>query len=380
MKPLLRSCALLYRSSAMSVQTREQLRSWILTRKQASEAEVSPIESPANTGYSHQTMLLDASWTAEGRRHAERFVAKLLRPGHDVFLEPDFAAEYRVMKALQGSGVPLAPTLGYEEDPSWLGAPFYVIGRVDGVIPPDNPPYTFGGWLLEASPAEQEQIWWSGLEAMTRVHALDPDALGLGFLDRPEWGATGLEQRLNYYEHYLHWAYDGPQETALKALEWLRAHRPEEPRPPVLLWGDARIGNVIYDKGRPQAVLDWETATLGAPEEDLAWFMFLDRHHSEGIGAPRLDGFPSYEETVARYEEMLGRPVRHMDYYEVLSGFKFSVIMARIGQAMIDFGWIEPDNDFPYNNNCTRLLAQILGLPAPGSEASNTPDVLGGTS
>jgi aminoglycoside phosphotransferase (APT) family kinase protein len=79
------------------------------------------------------------------------------------------------------------------------------------------------------------------------------------------------------------------------------------------------------------------------------------------MGAARLAGFPSYTETVARYEELLGRPMRNLPYYEVLSGFKFSVIMARIGQAMIDFGWIEATSDFPYNNNCSQLLARILG-------------------
>jgi aminoglycoside phosphotransferase (APT) family kinase protein len=107
-------------------------------------------------------------------------------------------------------------------------------------------------------------------------------------------------------------------------------------------------------------VLDWEIAVLGQPEEDLAWFLFLDRHHSEGLYVPRLAGFPSAEETVTRYAELLGRPMRDMAYYEVLSGFKFTVIMSRIGQAMIDFGMIEPDNDFPHNNNCSQLLAKIM--------------------
>ena len=59
--------------------------------------------------------------------------------------------------------------------------------------------------------------------------------------------------------------------------------------------------------------------------------------------------------------------MRHLAYYEVLSGFKFSVIMARIGQAMIDFGWIEPDDAFPYDNNCSRLLATVLAT-VPGKD------------
>jgi aminoglycoside phosphotransferase (APT) family kinase protein len=82
---------------------------------------------------------------------------------------------------------------------------------------------------------------------------------------------------------------------------------------------------------------------------------------------PRLPGFPSAAETYDRYAELLGRPLRDMFYYEVLSAFKFAVIMARIGQAFIDFELIPADSDFPYNNTATKLLARVLDLPAPDS-------------
>ena len=74
---------------------------------------------------------------------------------------------------------------------------------------------------------------------------------------------------------------------------------------------------------------------------------------------------PPQEETIARYEEMLGRPMLDMGYYEVLSGFKFTVIMSRIAQAMIEWGLLDADSDFPFNNNASRLLDVILeGLPS----------------
>jgi aminoglycoside phosphotransferase (APT) family kinase protein len=118
---------------------------------------------------------------------------------------------------------------------------------------------------------------------------------------------------------------------------------------------------VIYEPGGvPRAVLDWEAATFGQPEEDLAWYLYLDRHHSEGVYADRLDGFPSQEKTIVRYEKMLGRPVRDLNYYEILSGFKFTVIMSRIAQAMIEWDWLDADSDFPYNNNASRLLDTIM--------------------
>ncbi|TDD14932.1 phosphotransferase family protein [Actinomadura sp. KC06] len=321
------------------------------------------LETPQNSGFSSETLMFDAEWTdGDGAQRREPFVARVAPAGYQIFPEPRFEEQYRLMRILdERTGIPVPPIRWYEPSGDVLGAPFFVMGRVEGRVPTDMPPYHMGGWVTEAPPDERAAMWWSTLEILASLHRLDADDLGLGFLDQPAWGATGLDQRLAYYENYLHWAYKGPQKTALKALEWLKANRPDEPDDPAVLWGDARIGNVIFRSGVPAAVLDWETAVLGAPEEDLAWFLFLDRHHSEGVGVPRLDGFPPHTDTVARYEELLGRPMRHLAYYEILSGFKFSVIMARIGQAMIDFGWIDETADFPYNNNCTQLLARILG-------------------
>ncbi|MGI5164841.1 phosphotransferase family protein [Spirillospora sp. CA-253888] len=346
--------------------TRRALTAWLDRRLPG--AAIPVIETPQTSGFSSETLMFEAGWTEGGTERHEALVARVAPAHYQIFPEPRFEEQYRLMRVLdERTDIPVPPIRWYEPSAEPLGAPFFVMGRVDGRVPTDMPPYHSGGWVTEVPPEERAAMWWSTLEIMARLHRLDVAALGLGFLDQPHWGATGLEQRLNYYEHYLHWAYRGPQETALKALEWLRANRPEEPDPPVVLWNDARIGNVIFREGVPVAVLDWETAVLGAPEEDLAWFMFLDRHHSEGIGVPRLPGFPSYAETADRYAGLLGRPLRNLDYYEVLSGFKFSIIMARIGQAMIDFDWIEPASDFPYNNNCTQLLARILGLPAPAT-------------
>ena len=256
----------------------------------------------------------------------------------------------------------------YEPDPAVLGAPFYVLSRVDGQVPTDMPPYHTDGWVTTVSPAERERMWWAGLGVLASVHALDVDALGLRFVDQISYGATGLAQRLSYYEHYLRWGYEGRVPVAEEALRWLRAHQPAETAEPVLLWGDARIGNIIYSGGAVAAVLDWELATLGQPEEDLAWFLYIDRHHSEGCGVARLPGFPDAADTVARYERLTGRTMRDMAYYEILAGFKFAVVMARIGQLFIHYDLVPADNDFPYNNTASQLLAKTLGLPPPGGE------------
>jgi aminoglycoside phosphotransferase (APT) family kinase protein len=244
--------------------------------------------------------------------------------------------------------------------------------RVDGRVPTDNPPYHIDGWLkTEATPEERAGIWWSGIETLAAIHQLDYRALGFDFLDKPELGSNGLQQGLAYYDRYFEWAARGRDHpTAQAAFEWLRKNAPED-EADVLVWGDARIGNIIFESQgtRPVAVLDWEMVTHGSPEADLAWTIFLDRHHSEGIENPRLEGFPSYEESVARYEDLSGHRVKNLHYYQVFAGFRFSVIMMRLAQQMVKYEVMDEEagRNFEVNNTVTRLLAKILELPPPGT-------------
>ena len=80
---------------------------------------------------------------------------------------------------------------------------------------------------------------------------------------------------------------------------------------------------------------------------------------------PKLPGFPSYDETIARYEQLTGRPVRFQRFYSVFAGFRFAVIMCRIAQQMVHYGVMGTDSTFETNNTVTQLLAKDLGLPAP---------------
>ncbi len=357
--------------------TRERLQHWLGGRLgNATGVRVPQVQTPSTTGFSSETLLFDVEWTADGQRHQGSYVAKVAPTGHQIFPEPRFDEQYRLLKLLAGTPVRVPEVHWYEPDPAVLGAPFLVMGRAGGQAPTDNPPYHGGGWVTEISPEIRERIWWAGVDVLAQVHGLDTSGLGLGFVDQTGYGPTGLTQRLAYWEHYLEWGYSGTVPVAGAALRWLREHQPPEPDPPVLLWGDARIGNIMYADGIPTAVLDWEMATLGQPEEDLAWFLYLDRHHGEGIGVPRLEGFPSPAATIARYEQLTGREMHHMDYYEVLSGLKFAAVMARIGQLFIHYDLIEPSSDFPYNNTASQLLASTLGLPPPGGELT-VPDLQG---
>jgi aminoglycoside phosphotransferase (APT) family kinase protein len=171
----------------------------------------------------------------------------------------------------------------------------------------------------------------------------------------------GLGAQIAYYEGFLTSVEKDEQvPMARRALAWLKDNLPAE-EPLVLCWGDARIGNVMYSpEGERLAVLDWEMAALGSPSQDVAWAWFLDRHHSEGCDVPRLAGFPSKAETIARYEQRSGRALETFDFYEVFAGFRFCVIMARLAVIFKDWGLLPPDDGMAQENTVTKLTARVL--------------------
>jgi aminoglycoside phosphotransferase (APT) family kinase protein len=356
--------------------TRERLAAWCgRMLPDASGIELSDLSAPGSTGFSNDTLLFDLSWTRkDGRAHCESLVARIQPTGFRVFPDYDLDLQFRVQSILADTPVPVARMFWQESDPSVLGAPFYVMERVEGQIPTDNPPYHVGGWVTEIRPQDRQAIWWSGLDVMSEIHRLDWKALGFGFLDQPEKGATPLAQELANYAAYLEWARRGRSAPICQpALEWLQGNQPSEEEPVRLCWGDARIGNMIFREFRCVAVLDWEMVTLGNPVKDLAWYLFLDHHHSAGIDAPRLEGFPGREATLARWEDRTGLSTRHVAYYETYAAFRFSVIMMRLAQSMQHYGFMAEDSSFEIDNIPSRLLAKRLDLQTPAEAAKSWP-------
>lgn len=347
-------------------ETRERLERWLAARHpSAQELRVGPLAGPEGTGYSSDTLMFELRVQESERKWTRELVVRLEPRGFRIFPHYDVARQHRLLEALAGTGVPVPRTLWLEESPEPLGAPFYVMERVEGRIPGDTPPYHAEGWMTRIGAVERAAIWWNGLEALARIHQLDWRRLGLSSRDTHARGVSPLERQLEDYARFLGWAARGRAQPAAEAgLAWLRRHRPSEPEPVVLCWGDARLGNMIFRDGRCVAVLDWEMASLGSPEADLAWWLFFDRHHSEGCGVPRLEGLPSRGETLAWYEERTGRRVRHLHYYEVFAAFRFSVIMIRLAQQLVHYGVLPGDSDFERDNIATRLLDRLVGTTA----------------
>jgi len=342
--------------------TRKQLEQWFRERLPGAEGlAVSELAGPSNTGFSSETLLFELAYRQDGEPRREELVARL-KPtsGFRVFPSYDVGLQFRVMQILWDTDVPVPRMRWLEESEEPLGTPFYVMDRVRGRVPSDNPPMHSAGWVAELSPAERETLWWNGFEVMTRVHRLDWQALGFGFLDQPERGRTPLAQQLHYYEEYVDWGLERSRYPVIeRALAWLHANAPAE-ESVGLCWGDSRLANQIFDGLTCVAAIDWEMVRLGDPVQDLVWWLASDRCFTEGIGIERLAGIPDRAATIARWEALTGREARYVDYWQVLVLMRFSVNMARIGMQMKHFEVLPPDHRMDVDNLASQTLARAL--------------------
>jgi aminoglycoside phosphotransferase (APT) family kinase protein len=304
--------------------------------------------------------MFDVSWRGDGPETLG-LVARIRPSRMFLFPEYDLEAQFRILSALESTQIPVPKAWWQETSGDVIGAPFYLMGRAGGRAPADNPPYNASGWVTELEPEARAAMWRGYVEILVGLRRLDPAALGLGFLAKPELAASPMLQELAYYENYLEWVFSGREHpTVGLSLPWLKANSPDETSPPSLSWGDARIGNMLFRENRCVAVLDWEMARLGDPMMDLGWGLFLDRYHSEGNGIDRLPGFPSRQEAIALYEEIAGEPVHDIEYYELLAGMRFSVILTRLGQQLMAQDFLPKDSDFETNNPVSNLHAKQL--------------------
>jgi aminoglycoside phosphotransferase (APT) family kinase protein len=352
-----------------------RLASWLAGRIEGvDDVRVQGVEVPASSGLSNETILFDAAWRDDYGKRRRRLVARVEPTGPSVHPSYDLEREFRVMQALSAHGVVPVPTpLWIEADCSVLGARFLVMERVDGRIPADDPPFTTGGWVVQLDPDGQAALYANGLEAMAAIHGADWAALGLGVVDRPEYGPAGLEQLLRYWGSTFEWAADGRDNpTIAAALEWARDHRPPDGATIALNWGDARIGNMIFtDDLSVAAVLDWEMVALANPELDLGWWLFITRYCTEGVGAPLPPGFLDRGATVERYQELTGHSVEHIDYYETFAAIRLAILYHRAGVLMVKAGLVPADSTMSVNNPITQLLARMGDFPRPAGEAQS---------
>jgi aminoglycoside phosphotransferase (APT) family kinase protein len=304
------------------------------------------VSSPGN-GMSSETVL----FSMEHDGTTERYCARLapMADVFPVFPEYDIALQQKCMDLVRAmTDVPAPEVRWIELDASWLGTPFLVMVRIDGESPPDIPPYVFGGWLYDATPEQRSQLQRSSIEVLAKLHRINPTNADLSFLARPKHGRSAMDQQLGHERWYYEWAREGVQYPLIeRTFAWLDANRPEEGET-VLNWGDARIGNMLYRDFTPVAVLDWEMATMGPREVDLAWMLFLHDFFMDlaaRFEMPGIPGFMDRRELIATYEELTGHTVRNLEWYEVFGALRFAIVSIRTSTRGIAYGQMEKPDD-----------------------------------
>jgi aminoglycoside phosphotransferase (APT) family kinase protein len=338
-----------------------------------SNITIEDLEIPLASGMSSETILFALRRTEEsGEVKVGHLAARVVLPGGEIFPDYDFHLEARAMKTVRATTRAPAPEVfAVEDDPSVLGAPFLLMQRLDGRTLADDPPFTVAGWYSELTDAGRAAIFTNGLAALAEVHRTDVSTFPptiLGHWDRAPGTATA--QHLRHWEQFYHWSRNGRTHPIIEpALRWLNENCPTDEPDIGIVWGDARLGNMMFGADHHvTAVLDWELVALGPAEIDLGWFVVLNRMYTDGIGIKPPGGFPTKTETLARYGELTGRPVQNFHFYEVLAGVRLAIVLMRIAHMLIDKGMMPADNPMPVTNPATVVLADLLGIAAAGTE------------
>ncbi len=342
------------RSTRDAEATAPQLAAWLRrVLREGAEPEVVAVTVPEANGMSSETLLFDATWLDEdGERQLFELVARVAPDVSDVPVFPtyDLELQFRVMRLVaEHTDVPVPQVRWLELDPGAIGAPFFVMDRVAGRVPPDVMPYPMGSWLSEADPADQRGLQDAAVAVVAGIHGIDVDAVDAAFLELDTPGATPLRRHLANQRAYYDWMRDGRTYPVIEeAFTWLEEHWPADEGQTVISWGDGRIGNIMFDEFEPVAVLDWEMAALGTRGIDVGWMIFIHDFFQDICRVFELEGMPGFmrrEDVAAVYTEVSGVALPDLAWYEVYAALRHAIVMARVHQRSVHFGEAEAPDD-----------------------------------
>jgi aminoglycoside phosphotransferase (APT) family kinase protein len=260
--------------------------------------------------------------------HSDESSTVLRRPPLTAVLATahDMGREYRIITALAPSGVAVPRTYGYCDDSSVIGAPFYVMEFVDGVVMETEE------LAAQFEPALRRIAAESYADELAALHRVDPASVGLADLSRPD---HYVERQLKRWAGQLERMRLCPTPDLDLAHEQLSVAIPEQ-RDVAIVHGDYRLANcMIGPDGSMRAILDWELCTLGEPRADVG-FMIVNwpQTQRQALATPAtpslLAGFPSAGEMAARYEAALGTPVDDLGYFVAFSYWRLACIVVGV--------------------------------------------------
>ena len=273
-------------------------------------------------GHSNETFFITRGSEQWALRRPPR--GPLLPTAHDV------AREYRVLRGLEQTNVPIPRPILLCEDTSVIGAPFYLMQRVHGVVIRATLPPAFA-----ADEAARAGLGDELIDRLADLHAVDWQAVGLGDLGKPQ---GYLERQLRRWSGQLDASRNRPLPDLDAVTTWLQAHLPESPAATVV-HGDYRLDNLMFAPQPPArcvAILDWEMATLGDPLADVGYLLSFWREPGDpDFGAlgdaawnvTAQPGFPTRAQLVARYAARTGRQMDHVAFYVALAIWKLAILL-----------------------------------------------------
>lgn len=286
---------------------------------------------------------------AAGHRWALRRppLGKALGSAHDM------GREHRVVSALAGTDVPVAPIAGYCTDEAVNGAPFYVMDFVEGPILRQRPD-------ADTFPDESDRraIGVRVVDTLVAIHAVDPDAIGLGELGKKQ---DYVKRQLRRWQGQ--WEGSKTREIPLveEVHDKLAARIPEQ-GPAAIVHGDYRLDNMILDAGgEVAAVVDWELCTLGDPLADVGLLLVYWGEEGDSLlplfePATMAPGFPSRGDVRTGYAEASGRDLGEIDFYVALGYWKLAIILEGVYSRYTKGQYGKPEPGFEeFGKNVGRL-------------------------
>jgi len=293
------------------------------------DLQVANLSYPLGAGMSHETILFDAAWTSDGISKKRGMVVRIKPTNSLVYCDDMFEEQYRLIELMHRHGtVRVAKPLWFEADPSILGAPFFVMEKVEGRVPVSYPPYSRSGWLVETAPDDRRRLWESAVQQLAGIQHVP--AGEAAFLTLPG-GCDGFDQEIDRWRRFKAWVDPkGERQLLHTTFDRLLAMGPGN-RPEGIVWGDARIGNMMIGPDfRVSAVMDWEQPSLGGALHDLGWWLQCDANQTVGQGIAPLEGMGSREETIALWNAVSGKSATDIAWYEAFACFKMECLAIRM--------------------------------------------------
>ena len=356
-EPALNEVSQLQRSSRDITKLPGMFSGWLSTVLPGGVTPEVTVEPAVNaTGMSSENLAVSARWDEDGEQIQRRLVARIAPSAQDVPVFPSYRIDhqYEVLRLVgEKTDVPVPAVRWLEPTGAVLGTPFFLMDYVEGVVPPDVMPYTFGNnWLYDASAESQRLLQDATVEVIAKVHSIPGPQTHFGFLSEGAGEQTALRRHFDWVRSWYDFAVPDIGRSPLleRTFGWLEAHWPDEAAAadPVLLWGDARIGNVLYADFRPVGVLDWEMTALGPRELDIAWLIFAHMVFQEIAGLAGLPGMPNFlreEDVRATYRELTGVELGDLCWFYVYSGVMWAIVFMRTGARRVHFGELEKPDD-----------------------------------